>query len=108
MISGWAMLGAAIALEIVATSLLKASDGFARPLPGVGAMALYALCFWIMAYTFQRVPMGVAYAIWSGVGMVAIAVIGLVVFRQPLSLLQWLCIALIVVGATGLHLTTAR
>ncbi len=104
--SGWALLGIAIALEIVATSLLKASDGFSRPWHGAGAIGLYSVCFWLMAFAFQRVPMGVAYAVWSGIGIVAIALIGLIVFRQPLSVVQWLCIALIVLGAIGLNLTT--
>ena len=102
----WALLGLAIAFEVAATSLLKASNGFTRPLYGAASIALYSACFWLLASVFTRIPMGVTYAIWSGIGMVAIALIGLVVFRQPLSLAQWLCIALICIGAVGLNLAT--
>ncbi|WP_380873737.1 multidrug SMR transporter [Sphingomonas sp. DBB INV C78] len=102
----WAMLGGSILLEIAATSLLKASEGFARPAYGLAAIALYSACFWLLSFTLTRIPMGVAYAIWSGVGIVVIALIGLAVFRQPLSITQWGCVALIVAGAVGLNLTT--
>lgn len=102
----WIVLGGAILLEIAATSLLKASDGFARLGYGLAALALYSVCFWLLALTLNRIPMGVAYAVWSGVGIVAIALIGVAVFRQPLGLAQWGCVALIVIGAVGLNLTT--
>lgn len=104
----WILLSGSIALEIVATSLLKASEGFTRPLHAVASMLLYAVCFWLMAAVLTRLPMGVTYAIWSGVGIVAIALIGLVAFGQVLSPLQWGCIALVVVGAVGLNLATPR
>lgn len=104
--NAWVLLAGAIALEIAATSLLKASAGFTRPLYGVASITLYSLCFWLLAFAFTRIPMGVAYAIWSGVGIVAIALIGVVVFRQPLSLVQAGCIALIAIGAVGLNLAT--
>ncbi|SNS51799.1 small multidrug resistance pump [Sphingomonas laterariae] len=102
----WIWLGGSIALEIAATSFLKASEGFSRPAYAVAALALYGACFWLLSFTLMRIPVGVAYAIWSGIGIVAIALIGLVAFRQPLAPLQWGCIALIVVGAVGLNLTT--
>ena len=102
----WIILSGAILLEIAATSLLKASEGFTRQAYGFAAIALYSVCFWLLALTLTRIPMGVAYAIWSGVGIVVIALIGVTVFRQPLGLAQWACVALIVIGAVGLNLTT--
>jgi small multidrug resistance pump len=75
---------------------------------GVGAMAGYGVCFWLLAFAMTRIPMGVAYAVWSGLGIVAIAVIGWVVFRQSLTLAQAGFIALILIGAIGLNLTTVR
>ncbi len=107
-ISAWALLATAIFFEIVATSLLKASAGFTRPAYGLGAMVCYALCFWPLALAITRIPVGVAYAIWSGAGIVAIALIGWVVYRQSLSAAQIGFIALILVGAVGLNITTAR
>ena len=104
--NAWLLLGGAIALEVGATTLLKASNGFARPLYGVASMLLYSFCFWLMALAITRIPLGIAYAVWAGVGIVAITLIGLIVFRQSLSLVQLGCIALVAIGAVGLNLTT--
>ena len=104
--SAWILLGVAIAMEVAATSLLKASNGFTKPLYGMVSIALYSVCFWVLAFAFQKIPMAVAYAIWSGIGIAAITAIGVFVFRQSLSPLQALCIAMIALGAVGLNLTT--
>ena len=104
--NAWLLLGGAIALEICATTLLKLSDGFSRPLYGVASIMLYSLCFWLLAFAFTRIPVGVAYAIWSGVGIFAMAVIGFVLFRQSLSAAQIGFMLLILVGAVGLNLVT--
>ena len=104
----WALLLGAIALEVVSTSLLNASQGMTRWGYGVAAMAGYGVCFWLLAFAMTRIPMGVAYAVWSGLGIVVIAAIGWIVFRQNLSWAQAGFIALILVGAIGLNLTTVR
>lgn len=100
------LLAGAIALEVAATTLLKASNGFTRPVHGVASIMLYSLCFWLMAFAVTRIPIGVAYAIWSGVGIVAITLIGALAFRQSLAPIQIACIALIAIGAIGLNLAT--
>lgn len=105
--NAWMLLGGAIILEIAATSLLKASNGFARPLFGVASIMLYSVCFWLLGFAFTRIPIGVAYAIWSGIGIAAITIIGLVLFRQSLSFAQLGFIAMIVIGAVGLSLSTS-
>lgn len=105
-VNAWALLAGAIMLEIGATSLLKASAGFTRPLLGVASITLYSLCFWLLAFAFTRIPVGIAYAIWSGIGILAMAVIGWIAFRQPLTPAQIGFIALILVGAVGLSLVT--
>ncbi len=107
-INAWALLLGAIALEVVSTSLLNASQGMTRWGYGVAAMAGYGMCFWLLAFAMTRIPMGVAYAVWSGVGIVAIAVIGWIVFRQSPTLAQAGFMALILIGAIGLNLTTDR
>ncbi len=86
--NAWVLLALAILCEIAGTSLLKASHGFSKPVFGMASMASYGLCFWLLAFAFTRIPMGIAYAIWSGVGVVAVAVIGWLVFRQSIS--AWL------------------
>lgn len=107
-INPWLLLLGAIALEVVSTSLLNASQGMTRWRYGVAAMAGYGVCFWLLAFAMTRIPMGVAYAVWSGLGIVAIAVIGWVAFRQNLTLAQTGFMAMILIGAIGLNLSTVR
>ncbi|WP_293679893.1 multidrug efflux SMR transporter [uncultured Phenylobacterium sp.] len=104
--SAWLFLAAAIALEVAATFLLKLSNGFEKVHWGVASMALYSACFWVLAPALKSIPVGVAYAIWAGVGIAAAALIGLFAFGERLGPLQLACMALIVAGAIGLRLTT--
>lgn len=105
--NAWIYLGIAIAFEIAGTTLLKASDGFARVGLGMASMACYWVCFGFLAVAMKSIPVGIAYAIWSGVGIIAITVIGWLVFKQGLNAVQIGFIALICVGAIGLNLTTS-
>lgn len=105
--NAWILLGIAIIFEIAGTSLLKISDGFTRWGVGMASIACYWVCFAFLAVAIKSIPVGVAYAIWSGFGIVAITLIGFVVFKQNLGLFQLGCIALIAVGAVGLNLSTA-
>jgi len=107
-INPWGLLLGAIALKVASTRLLNASQGMTRRGYGIAAMAGYWVCFGLLAFAMTRIPMGVAYAAWSGVGIVAIAAIGWIVFRQNLSFAQAGFMALILVGAIGLNLTTVR
>jgi multidrug transporter EmrE-like cation transporter len=105
--NAWIYLAIAIAFEIAGTSLLKASDGFARMGLGIASMVCYWVCFGFLAVAMKSIPVGVTYAIWSGVGIVAITIIGWLVFKQSLNPSQIAFIALILVGAIGLNLTTS-
>ena len=104
---GWSYLAGAIALEICGTFLLKLSDGFARVQWGLTSILCYAACFVALAPALRTIPVGVAYAVWSGVGIVAAALIGLVAFGERLGAMQLGCIALVLIGAVGLRVTTA-
>lgn len=104
--NGWIYLAIAIAFEIAGTSLLKASNGFARMGFGIGSMACYWVCFGFLAVAMKSIPVSVTYAIWSGAGIVAITIIGWLVFKQSLNATQIGFIVLIFVGAIGLNLTT--
>jgi multidrug transporter EmrE-like cation transporter len=105
--NAWICLAIAIAFEIAGTSLLKASNGFARMGLGIASMGCYWVCFGFLAVAMKNIPVGVAYAIWSGVGIIAITVIGWLVFKQGFNAVQIGFIALICVGAIGLNLTTS-
>ena len=104
--SGWAYLTIAIVLEVIATSFLKFSNGFTKLGYAGAAIALYCACFFFMAPAYKTLPAGVVYAVWSGVGIVAITALGVVYFKEELDLLQFACIGLILIGAVGLSLTT--
>lgn len=103
----WIALGAAIVLEIIGTSALKLSAGFTRPAPTIVTLLCYAGAFYGLALALRVIPMGVAYAVWSGVGIVAISLIGLVFFRQGLDTGAIVGIALIVAGVVVLNLFSA-
>ncbi|MCA3752728.1 MAG: QacE family quaternary ammonium compound efflux SMR transporter [Phenylobacterium sp.] len=102
--SGYAWLAGAIATEIVSTSLLKLSEGFTRPLPGAAAIALVAMSFYCLAQAQRTIPMGIGYAIWSGVGILAITAIGWMGFRQKLDVPAILGISLILAGVLVIRL----
>ncbi|MBL8773022.1 MAG: multidrug efflux SMR transporter [Phenylobacterium sp.] len=106
--TAWLYLAAAIALEIGGTFFLKLSNGFEKAHWGAVSIALYSACFWVLAPALKAIPVGVAYAIWSGVGIMAAGAIGAFAFGERLGPLQLGFIALILVGAVGLRLTTAE
>lgn len=101
------LLTAAIACELVATTALKASAGFSRPAPSLVTIVGYALAFYLLALALKRMEIGVAYALWSGVGTAAMALIGAWWFAEPLSPLKLASIGLIVLGVLGLNLAGA-
>lgn len=101
--NAYVLLACAIALEVAATSLLKASDGMSRLWPTLGSLIGYGLCFWLLSMVMKSVPTGIAYAIWSGVGIVLISLIGLVVFKQKLDLPAQIGIALICAGVVVIN-----
>jgi small multidrug resistance pump len=105
--SGWVFLAGAIVLEVSGTVLLKLSNGFERWHWGVLSVLCYAACFGVFAPALKVIPVGVAYAIWAGIGIVAAALIGTLAFNERLGAAQLVCIALVLIGAAGLRLTTS-
>ncbi len=97
-------LGTAIALELVATTLLKYSDGFKRLVPTVSCILAYILCFYLLSKALDKINLGVAYATWSGIGIVATTVISAVLFKQGVSLIGVIGIVLIIVGCVLLNM----
>ncbi len=107
----WGYLAVAIVAEVIATSALKASEGFSRLAPSVVVVAGYALAFFMLSLTLRAIPVGVAYAIWSGVGIVLISLVGWLVFGQALDAGALIGMALIVAGVAVINLfsqTAAR
>lgn len=94
----------AVAFETVGTSALQASQQFSRLWPSVLVVLGYALAFYFLALVLRTIPVGVAYALWSGLGILFIALIGLVVFGQKLDLAAMLGMGLIVAGIAVIQL----
>ncbi|MBP8205662.1 MAG: multidrug efflux SMR transporter [Giesbergeria sp.] len=104
-------LGLAIVAEVIATSALKASEGFTRPGPSAIVVLGYGLAFYCLSLTLKTVPVGVAYAVWSGLGIVLITVAGYVLYRQRIDVAALIGMALIVAGVAVIQLfskTTAH
>lgn len=100
----WLFLGAAIVAEVVATSSLKASVGFTRLWPSVIVVIGYAVAFYFLALTLKAIPVGIAYAIWAGLGIVLITLIGWLVFGQKLDPAGLIGMGLIVAGVVVINL----
>ena len=94
----------AVVAETVGTTALQASQQFTRVLPSVIVVVSYAIAFWLLSLALRYMPVGIVYAIWSGLGIVLIALIGLVVFGQRLDLPAIVGLALILTGIAIIHL----
>jgi len=104
--SAWVYLMFAILLGVSGTLLLKISDGFKNRPYGLASLLAYCLCFYCFAPALDVIPTGVAYAVWSGVGIAIVTLFGHFAFKQTLRPVQYIFIVLILIGAIGLNLTT--
>lgn len=101
----WLTLAIAIAFEVAGTTSMKLSEGFTKLVPSVAIFVCYAVSFTFLTLTLRTMGVGLTYAIWSGVGTVATAVIGVMVFGESMGPLKIACILLITVGVVGLTLS---
>lgn len=100
----WIYLWIAIVAEVIATSFLKASDGFTKLLPSLAVVAGYVTAFFFLSLTLKEIPVGVAYAVWSGAGVTLIAAIGWIFLGQKLDAAAIAGMGLIVAGVVVLNL----
>ena len=100
----WLLLLLAISAEVIGTSCLKLSQGFSRPLPTLVVLSAYAISMTLMSRVVQVLPMGLTYALWSGIGIVAIVLIGLMFYRQVPTPGQLVGMALITAGVVTVNL----
>lgn len=96
-------LAFAIVSEVIGTSALKASEQFSRPVPSLITLIAFASAFYFLSLTLRTMPVGIAYAIWSGVGIVLISLIALVLFGQKLDLPAVIGMGLIVAGVVVIN-----
>lgn len=100
----WLYLGAAILFETIGTTALQASHQFSRFWPSVLVVVAYAASFYLLAIVLRTIPVGVAYAIWSGLGICFIAMIGFVIFGQRLDLPAVIGLGMIIAGIVVIQL----
>jgi small multidrug resistance pump len=91
-------LAAAIVLEVIGTTFLQQSQQFTRALPTILMGICYLAAFYLLSIALRTLPVGIAYAIWSGLGIVLISTVGLVVFRQTLDIAAIIGLGLIIAG----------
>lgn len=103
---GWLYLLLAIVLEIFGTSMMKLSYGLTNLLPTIGMFAGYILCFVFLSLALKTIEMGVAYAIWSAVGLILIALIGIIFFHESVTFPKLFGILLIVIGVVTVKLSS--
>ena len=105
MLSPWLLLLLAISAEVVGTSCLKLSEGFSRPGPTIVVLAAYGVSMTLMSRVVQVLPIGLTYALWSGIGIVAIVLIGMLAYNQMPSTAQLIGMGLITAGVVIVNLS---
>jgi quaternary ammonium compound-resistance protein SugE len=102
--TAWTLLLIAGLLEIVWSTSMKASEGFSNHLYSGLTLAAAWLSFWLLGLAMKSLPLGTAYAVWTGIGAVGAAILGMVLFKEPATAARILCIVAIVGGILGLKL----
>jgi quaternary ammonium compound-resistance protein SugE len=102
----WIFLAVAGLFEIGWAVGLKYTDGFSRPVPSALTVLAMICSFWLLALALRSIPLGTAYAVWTGIGAVGTAALGILLFAEPATALRLACIGLIVAGIVGLKLVS--
>lgn len=102
----WLYLILAILLEVSGTTCMKLSEGFTKTVPSILLFVFYTLSFGMLTLALKRLDVSVAYAVWSGMGTALIATIGVLYFKEPVTALKLISLALIIGGVVGLNLSS--
>jgi len=102
---GWILLTAAILMEVAGTTAMKLSDGLTRAAPTAAIFVCYGISFVLLTLALKNIPLGTAYAIWSGIGTIAVAIIGFTIFREAATAMKLSGIALVIIGVILLKLS---
>ncbi len=104
----WVYLLVAGLLEVGWAYGLKVSEGFSKPVPSVLTVIGMILSFLALAQAIRELPLGTAYAIWTGIGAVGTVAVGILVFREPADLARMVCVGLIIAGVIGLRVVSGH
>ncbi|NKQ11193.1 DMT family transporter [Pseudomonas sp. SST3] len=102
--TGYIYLAIAITAEVIATTSMKALDGFSRPLPLLLVVVGYSISFWMLSLVVKTIPVGIAYAVWAGLGIVLVSIAAALIYQQKLDPPAILGMALIVAGVVVIQL----
>ena len=100
----WILLSVAILAEVIATSALKSAEGFTRLVPSLVVVTGYGAAFYFLSLTLKTIPVGIAYAIWSGAGIILISIIGYLVHGQSLDYPAMIGMTLIIAGVAVVNI----
>ena len=100
----WIYLSFAIAAEVGATTCLKLSNGFENSWYAIPIFILYGISFWLLALAIKEIELGIAYAVWAGVGTAIVALIGVAIFQESMTFIKVVSVLAIIGGVVGLHL----
>jgi small multidrug resistance pump len=100
----WIYMALAILMEVCGTTSMKLSAGFTRLIPSMLIFIFYGLAFTMLTLALKKLDVSIAYAVWSGLGTALIAIIGFVVFREPITLVKVISLTLIILGVIGLRI----
>jgi multidrug resistance protein EbrA len=101
--SGYVLLSIAIVAEVFGSSMLKRTEGFKKIVPTIGVVVGYVVAFYTLSLSLQTLPLGLAYAIWAGVGTALTALVGVVFYKEEMNLKKSVGILLIIGGVALLN-----
>jgi len=104
----WLFLAGAIAFEVAGTVSMKLSEGFTKLIPSVLVAIFYLVSLAALTFALKKIDVSIAYAIWAGVGTALIAIVGVIYFKEPATVIKVISIALIIAGVVGLNLSGAK
>ena len=102
----WAYLTVAGLFEIGWAIGLKYSDGFSKPVPSLLTIVAMAASLWLLSAAMKTIPVGTAYAVWTGIGAIGVAILGMILFGESRDILRIACLFLIIAGIIGLKLVS--
>ena len=100
----WLILGLGIVFEVLGTICMKLAEGFSKLVPSIFVFVFYALALMCLVFVLKKMEVSIAYTIWASLGIVLIAIIGIIWFKEPISVIKVLSILLIITGILGLEL----
>ncbi len=104
----WLILAVTIVLEVIGSTMMKLADGFTVFWPSVAVFVCYSLSLAGLTIVLKYIDLSVAYAIWSGVGVALVAMIGILYFKEPMTAQRVLCLLLIIIGVVGLQMASGK